>query len=149
MMKLKLQVQPRQTSETRVLLKPVDCGLDGILAYDLPVRAASAMQPGSIVEASVGLPDQYPVDGEHHHPACEVAAGWMPIASAPMREPVILGALDYFGRGRHAVAVGFGKSPERPGACVYWLALLRDFDQLQVFTPTHWQPLPLLKVRDY
>lgn len=64
MMKLKFEVQQRPHSDTRIALKPHDhCGLHGILVYDLPKRAAEQMRPGMTVEATIALPDQYPLEG--------------------------------------------------------------------------------------
>jgi hypothetical protein len=149
MMKLKFEVQPRPLSETRIALKPLDhSGLYGLLVYELPRRAAEQMQPGSIVEATISLPDQYPLhaarygDGreETHFPL-----PWCNIATAPLKRRILLGAFDYFGPGKHAVAIGEGKSAAYPPAVdmgPYWSADLGN--GMQTFTPTHWQPLPEL-----
>jgi hypothetical protein len=62
MMKMKFVVQHRPHSDTRLALKPLDCGLHGIAVYDnLPKRAMDQLPGGAIVEATINLPDQYPV----------------------------------------------------------------------------------------
>lgn len=62
MMKLKFEVQYRPHSDTRIALKPLCCGLSGLVVYDdLPKRAIDQLPGGVIVEAAIQLPDQYPV----------------------------------------------------------------------------------------
>jgi len=66
MMKLKFEVQHRPHSDTRVALKPLDCGLHGLAVYDnLPKRALELLPGGAIVEATIQLPDQYPINEDH------------------------------------------------------------------------------------
>ncbi len=61
MMKFKLEVQQRPESETRIALKPLECGLSGVLVYDVPQRASAQLRPGAVVEAIVDLPHQWPI----------------------------------------------------------------------------------------
>lgn len=151
MMKLRLRVQPKQESETRIALKPIDCGLEGTLVYNLPRRVIEQMQPGAIVEATISLPDQYPIYEHATDERCRqhYEGGWRPIETAPMDTVIVLRARNYFGSCIDVVGVGYGTRPEtkRAGVMPYWQAHLIgipsvSFDTPQAFTPTHWQPLP-------
>jgi hypothetical protein len=63
MMKLQFKVQHRPQSDTRIALKPLDCGLHGLAVYDnLSKWAIDQLPGGAIVEAAIQLPDQYPVN---------------------------------------------------------------------------------------
>lgn len=155
MMKLKFEVQPRPLSETRVALKPDEhCGLHGTLVYDLPQRAADQMKPGFVVEATISLPDQYPI--EHGGPAerlpskhphrrdnAYIYPPWREIdKNTPLGERILLAAFDYGGPGQHAVAIGIGSPAAYPGALAQWVADLGNGEQN--FTASHWAPLPQL-----
>jgi hypothetical protein len=147
MMKLKFEVQSRPASETRIALKPLgNCGLHGVLVYDLPRRAADQMQPGAVVEASILLPDHYPVEERSRKSLhCD---SWRKIDSAPLGERLLLGAFDYFGPGKHAVVIGQAQHIDNPHHAGMirmipcWRADLGQGEQ--TFTPTHWQPMPRL-----
>ena len=67
-MKLQLEFTHVDHANHRVTLKPINCALKGDLIYDLPQRAAALCHIGDVVEASIPLPDQYPInDGTNYY----------------------------------------------------------------------------------
>jgi hypothetical protein len=62
-MKLRLEVTYVDTAANCVVFKPTNCGLSGDLVYkDLPRRAVEQFKKSQIVEATIPLPDHYPVN---------------------------------------------------------------------------------------
>jgi hypothetical protein len=63
-MKLQLEVTYVDTSTNCIVFKPKHCGgLQGDIVYkDLPRRAVEQFKIGQTVEATIPLPDHYPVD---------------------------------------------------------------------------------------
>jgi hypothetical protein len=169
-MKLKLEVVNTVPEDSAVVLKPIECGLKGLLVYKgIPVRARERFLIGAVVEADVPLPDFYPdnhssygFDAKHgclpvgydkHDTTKEprIPAHWACIDRAPLNERILLGAFDYFGPGKHAVVIGKGTPPperfRHEGALPSWRADLGNGEQ--DFTPTHWQPIPRLVEHEY
>ena len=61
-MKLQLEVIHVDTTKNCVVFKPINCSLQGDLVYkDLPRRAVEQFKKGQTVEATIPLPDHYPV----------------------------------------------------------------------------------------
>jgi hypothetical protein len=87
MMKLQFEVTHVEQAAGRLTLKPINCALNGEVIYNLPNRALAGCQVGSVTDAVVSLPDQYPINGTNYHIddplKHEHKEHWRPIKTAP------------------------------------------------------------------
>jgi hypothetical protein len=59
---MKIQFEVTDVTESRVTFKPINCPMKGHVTFQLPRRAAEMCKVGDRTEASLNLPDQYPLN---------------------------------------------------------------------------------------
>lgn len=137
-MKLKLEITNVDQQAGTLTLKPIDCALWGELLYRVPRRAAEMCRTGDVVEASIPLPDQYPINAGPD-PMQPTGQDWQPVETAPAGVWLLVSAGEVISPGGAEIVIARLEKTTSYGRT--WHPM---FSRGVYHGAKYWRPLPLV-----